>query len=93
VRVDTPVALSTLSFNGTACGHSPVDLTSAIVQVSRTPGWRIHPRAGTAGVREAPRHEIAGSWRQRRNSLYGDYNFRQFRGWPFADVVHRQQTS
>jgi hypothetical protein len=26
----------------------------------------------TAGVREAPRHEIAGS-RRRRNSLYGDY--------------------
>jgi len=23
-------------------------------------------------VREAPRHEIAGSWRRRRNSLYGD---------------------
>ncbi len=39
--------------------HRP--FRSAVVQVSRTPGLRIHPRALAAGVREAPRHEIAGS--------------------------------
>jgi hypothetical protein len=33
---------------------------SAIVQVSRTPASQNHPRAPTTGVREAPRHEIAG---------------------------------
>jgi Peptide methionine sulfoxide reductase len=33
---------------------------SAPVQVSRTPASRNHPRAPTTGVREAPRHEIAG---------------------------------
>jgi len=33
---------------------------SVRVQVSRTPAWRWHPRAAAAGVREAPRHEIAG---------------------------------
>jgi hypothetical protein len=27
----------------------------------RMPGWRDHPRAPVAGVRKAPRHEIAGS--------------------------------
>src|SRR6202040_704687 len=34
--------------------------TSALVQVSRTPASQKHPRAPTTGVREAPRHEIAG---------------------------------
>jgi hypothetical protein len=38
--------------------HSPS--TSAYVQVSRTPASQNHPRAPTTGVREAPRHEIAG---------------------------------
>ncbi len=33
---------------------------SALVQVSRTPASQNHPRAPTTGVREAPRHEIAG---------------------------------
>jgi hypothetical protein len=33
---------------------------SAPVQVSRTPASQKHPRAPTTGVREAPRHEIAG---------------------------------
>jgi hypothetical protein len=33
---------------------------TAYVQVSRTPECRCHPRALAAGVREAPRHEIAG---------------------------------
>jgi len=32
----------------------------AAVQVSRTPASQNHPRAPTTGVREAPRHEIAG---------------------------------
>src|SRR6202045_2837530 len=35
-------------------------MMSAIVQVSRTPASQNHPRAPTTGVREAPRHEIAG---------------------------------
>jgi hypothetical protein len=30
----------------------------------RTPGWRDYPRAPVAGVRKAPRHEIAGCGRQ-----------------------------
>ena len=34
--------------------------TSGYVQVSRTPASQKHPRAPTTGVREAPRHEIAG---------------------------------
>ena len=34
--------------------------SSQIVQVSRTPASQNHPRAPTTGVREAPRHEIAG---------------------------------
>jgi len=33
---------------------------SPCVQVSRTPASQNHPRAPTTGVREAPRHEIAG---------------------------------
>lgn len=33
---------------------------SEFVQVSRTPASQKHPRAPTTGVREAPRHEIAG---------------------------------
>jgi hypothetical protein len=33
---------------------------AASVQVSRTPASKNHPRAPTTGVREAPRHEIAG---------------------------------
>jgi hypothetical protein len=33
---------------------------SDIVQVSQTPASQNHPRAPTTGVREAPRHEIAG---------------------------------
>ncbi len=35
-------------------------LTSALVQVSRTPGTTREFGHGVAGVREAPRHEIAG---------------------------------
>src|ERR1700681_2937788 len=43
------------------------------VQVSRTPASQNHPRTPTTGVREAPRHEIAG----RRGlgsaaAIYGD---------------------
>src|SRR5258708_12556081 len=33
---------------------------SGVVQVSRTPASRDYRRAPTTGVREAPRHEIAG---------------------------------
>ena len=36
------------------------ELMSASVQVFWTPASRNHPRAQTTGVREAPRHEIAG---------------------------------
>ena len=46
------------------CGLIDVDVCrfgkSACVQVSRTPASQNHPRAPTTGVREAPRHEIAG---------------------------------
>jgi len=35
-------------------------LRTVSVKVSLTPGLRRQPRAPTAGVREAPRHEIAG---------------------------------
>src|SRR6202022_723367 len=38
----------------------PSAYRSALVQVSRTPASQNHPRALAAGVREAPRHEIAG---------------------------------
>src|SRR2546421_11352439 len=45
---------------------------SGYVQVSRTPAWRGHPRAPTAGVREAPRHEIALSGQRRlQQALWG----------------------
>jgi len=44
----------------------------SFVQVSRTPGWRGHPRAVAAGVREAPRHEIAGGGWRRCSGRYGD---------------------
>jgi hypothetical protein len=47
-------------------------LLMCYVQVSRTPGLRIHPRAPTAGVGEAPRHEIAGSGPPTVQGLYGD---------------------
>src|ERR1700732_2289375 len=43
--------------------HPAVSLWEAMslhVQVSRTPASQQHPRAPTTGVREAPRHEIAG---------------------------------
>src|SRR6266852_3633031 len=45
----------------TAC-RSPGSVTkrSVHVQVSRTPASRDYRRAPTTGVREAPRHEIAG---------------------------------
>src|ERR1700730_5175656 len=33
---------------------------SSCVQFARTPASQTHPRALAAGVREAPRHEIAG---------------------------------
>ncbi len=42
-------------------------LESACVQVSRTPGTTQEVGHGVAGVREAPRHEIAGSFQ-----VYGD---------------------
>jgi len=35
---------------------------------------KVYPCAVAAGGRKAPRHEIAGSRRRRRNSLYGDLN-------------------
>ena len=37
------------------------------------PGWRDYPRAPVAGVRKAPRHEIAGCGRQQCRGYYGDY--------------------
>ncbi len=40
---------------------------SASVQVSRTPGTTQEVGHGVAGVREAPRHEIAGGF-----EVYGD---------------------
>src|ERR1700760_4737773 len=47
-------------------------MMSGIVQVSRTPAWRGYPRAPTAGVREAPRHEIALSGQRRlQQPLWG----------------------
>ncbi len=41
--------------------------TSAYVQVSRTPGTTQEVGHGVSGVREAPRHEIAGGFQ-----VYGD---------------------
>ena len=38
----------------------------------RMPGWRDYPRASVAGVRKAPRHEIAGCGRQQYRGCYGD---------------------
>jgi hypothetical protein len=38
----------------------------------RMPGWRDYPHAPVAGVRKAPRHEIAGCGRQRCRGCYGD---------------------
>ncbi len=40
---------------------------AAYVQVSRTPGTMQEVGHGVAGVREAPRHEIAGGFQ-----VYGD---------------------
>jgi hypothetical protein len=40
---------------------------SVLVQVSRTPGTTQEVGHGAAGVREAPRHEIAGDFQ-----VYGD---------------------
>ena len=40
---------------------------SLLVQVSRTPGTAQEVGHGVAGVREAPRHEIAGGFQ-----VYGD---------------------
>ncbi len=40
---------------------------TAVVQVSRMPGTAQEVGHGVAGVREAPRHEIAGAFR-----VYGD---------------------
>ncbi len=40
---------------------------SPLVQVSRTPGTTQEVGHGVAGVREAPRHEIAGGFQ-----VYGD---------------------
>ncbi len=42
-------------------------LTSVLVPVSRTPGTAQEVGHGVAGVREAPRHEIAGGFQ-----VYGD---------------------
>jgi hypothetical protein len=36
------------------------------------PGWRDYPRVPVAGVRKAPRHEIAGCGRQQCRGGYGD---------------------
>src|SRR3974390_3858757 len=38
----------------------------------RMPGWWDYPRAPAAGVRKAPRHEIAGCGRQQCRGCYGD---------------------
>jgi hypothetical protein len=47
--------------------------TAALVQVSRTPESRAHRRARTTGVREAPRHEIAGrEGLSFADAIYGD---------------------
>src|ERR1700732_2070536 len=44
----------------TVCASGDTVEISGFVQVSRTPASQKHPRAPTTGVREAPRHEIAG---------------------------------
>ncbi len=46
---------------------SEFEAMSACVQVSRTPGTTQEVGHGVAGVREAPRHEIAGGFQ-----VYGD---------------------
>src|SRR5436190_18171036 len=51
---------------------APPRAAAVPVQVSRTPASRGHPRALTAGVREAPRHEIALSGQRRlQQALWG----------------------
>src|SRR5262245_25036537 len=52
---------------GQAVRHS----MSGFVKVSLTPVARSCPRAATAGVGEAPRHEIAGGERRGGSRLWG----------------------
>jgi hypothetical protein len=55
--VTDPVAPPSLESNWTSRGESQ---TSALVQVSRAPASQNIHAPPTTGVREAPRHEIAG---------------------------------
>ena len=50
----------------------PPEVKRAIVQVSRMPAGWCQPRALVAGVREAPRHEVAGGGRRWCRGRYGD---------------------
>ena len=60
-RSAKPVQRYTLPPRFIPCGSSRRSRgMTAYVQVSRTPASQKHPRAPTTGVREAPRHEIAG---------------------------------
>jgi hypothetical protein len=47
-------------------------VAAALVQVFGRRDPRCQPRAPAAGVRKAPRHEIAG-WERRRCRNYGDF--------------------
>src|SRR5258707_1024953 len=54
--------------------NSPAKETSDVCNCAgfRTPECKDHPRALAAGVRKAPRHEIAGCWHRRCSGGYGD---------------------
>src|SRR5215813_11351518 len=52
--------------------HSLLD-TNRPIQGFWTPECRHYPRALVAGVRKAPRHEIAGRVEGQRRGCYGDF--------------------
>jgi len=52
------------------------------VKVSLTPVWLGHLHAATAGVREAPRHEIAGRWAPGRSARLWGFD------WACGDCAH-----
>jgi hypothetical protein len=72
-------------------GLFSLGLMTAFVQGSRTPECRDYPRARAAGVRKAPRHEIAvgRAALQRKGSLF--FRSAKCRSWPFSTFVAMQR--
>jgi len=58
--IDALLGRNAISKVPRAAGYRASDFV--LCEDARTPAWRTSPRAPTAGVREAPRHEIAGRW-------------------------------